>query len=71
MKTLDTIIQDSLEDVFEFIRTGELSYNLISDLHMHYYDRLSFMAQRDSDDDGEIATFFEEDLKDLGYEFNN
>lgn len=71
MKTLNTIIQDNLEDVFTFIRTSDLSYSLSSDLHVYYYDRLSFIAQRDSDDDREIATFFEEDLKDLGYEFNN
>ena len=56
------IINANKEDVEKFKATGELTPDLESDLHYHYYDQLSMQAQRDADDEGEIATLFAEDL---------
>ena len=61
------IIANNKEDVEHFKAGGELSQNLETDLHFHYYDRLSYQAQRDADDDGEIGQLFAEDL---GIDFN-
>ena len=61
------IIANNKEDVEHFKAGGELSQNLETDLHYHYYDRLSYQAQRDADDDGEIGQLFAEDL---GIDFN-
>ena len=61
------IIANNKEDVEHFKAGGELSQNLETDLHFHYYDRLSYKAQRDADDEGEIGQLFAEDL---GIDFN-
>lgn len=59
---LAKIIAANEADVEQFKQTGELSSNLEIDLHYHYFDRLSPQAQRDADDEGEIASLFAEDL---------
>jgi hypothetical protein len=61
------IIAGNKEAVEHFKAGGELSQDLETDLHYHYYDRLSYKAQRDADDDGEIDQLFAEDL---GIDFN-
>ena len=63
---LDAIIANNKAAVDNFIHHNELDYDLESDLHEYYYDRLSFSAQRDADDDGEIAQMFADDLTDMG-----
>ncbi len=63
MSELDQIIQDNARAVEEFKRTGILDdANLESDLHYFFYDQLSPQAQRDADDEGEIADLFAEAL---------
>ena len=64
---LARIIANNKEAVEHFKAGGELSQNLETDLHYHYYDRLSYSAQRDADDDNEIGQLFAEDL---GIDFN-
>ena len=59
---LAKIIAGHKEDVEHFKAGGELSQDLETALHYHYYDRLSGQAQRDADDDGEIGQLFAEDL---------
>ena len=59
---LAKIIASNKEAVEHFKAGGELSQDLETDLHYHYYDRLSGRAQRDADDDGEIEQLFAEDL---------
>lgn len=59
---LAKIIASNKEDVEHFKAGGELSQDLETALHYHYYDRLSGQAQRDADDDGEIGQLFAEDL---------
>jgi hypothetical protein len=59
---LARIIANNKEAVEHFKAGGELSQALETDLHYHYYDRLSYQAQRDADDDGEIDQLFAEDL---------
>lgn len=59
---LARIIANNKEAVEHFKAGGELSHDLVTDLHFHYYDRLSGKAQRDADDDGEIDQLFAEDL---------
>ena len=61
------IIAGNKEAVEHFKAGGELSQDLETALHYHYYDRLSGQAQRDADDDGEIGQLFAEDL---GIDFN-
>ena len=61
------IIANNKEAVEHFKAGGELSQDLETALHYHYYDRLSGQAQRDADDDGEIGQLFAEDL---GIDFN-
>jgi hypothetical protein len=63
---LDAIIANNKEAVDYFIKHNELGYDLESDLHEYYYDRLSGSAQRDSDDIGEVAELFTNDLTDMG-----
>ena len=63
---LDAIIANNKAAVDNFIHHNELDYDLESDLHEYYYDRLSGSAQRDADDDGEIAQMFADDLTDMG-----
>jgi hypothetical protein len=59
---LARIIANNKEAVEHFKAGGELSQALETDLHYHYYDRLSYQAQRDADDDNEIGELFAEDL---------
>lgn len=59
---LAKIIAGNKRAVEYFKQSGELSADLETDLHYYYYDKLSYKAQRDSDDDGEIAELFAEDL---------
>jgi len=59
---LAKIIAGNKRAVEYFKQSGELSADLETDLHYYYYDKLSGKAQRDSDDDGEIAELFAEDL---------
>ena len=59
---LARIIANNKEAVEHFKAGGELSQDLETDLHYHYYDRLSYNAQRDADDDNEIGELFAEDL---------
>jgi hypothetical protein len=59
---LARIIANNEEAVEHFKAGGELSQALETDLHFHYYDRLSYKAQRDADDDNEIGELFAEDL---------
>jgi len=59
---LAKIIAGHKQDVEHFKAGGELSQDLETALHYHYYDRLSGQAQRDADDDGEIGQLFAEDL---------
>jgi hypothetical protein len=59
---LAKIIAANKDAVEHFKAGGELSQDLETDLHYHYYDRLSGKAQRDADDDGEIGQLFAEDL---------
>jgi hypothetical protein len=59
---LEKIIAGNKRAVEYFKQSGELTAELETDLHYHYYDRLSIQAQRDADDDGEIAELFAEDL---------
>lgn len=61
------IIAANKQAVEDFKAGGELSQDLETALHYHYYDRLSGQAQRDADDDGEIGQLFAEDL---GIDFN-
>ena len=61
------IIANNKQAVEHFKAGGELSQDLETALHYHYYDRLSGQAQRDADDDGEIGQLFAEDL---GIDFN-
>ena len=68
---LDAIIANNKEAVDYFIKHNELGYDLESDLHEYYYDRLSGSAQRDADDDGEIAQMFADDLTDMGLMVGN
>ena len=68
---LDAIIANNKEAVENFIHHNELDYDLESDLHEYYYDRLSGSAQRDADDDGEIAQMFADDLTDMGLMVGN
>jgi len=63
---LDAIIANNKAAVDNFIHHNELDYDLESDLHEYYYDRLSHSAQRDADDEGEIAQMFADDLADMG-----
>ena len=63
---LDAIVANNKEAVDYFIKHNELGYDLESDLHEYYYDRLSGSAQRDSDDIGEVAELFTDDLTDMG-----
>ena len=63
---LAAIIANNKAAVDNFIHHNELDYDLESDLHEYYYDRLSGSAQRDADDDGEIAQMFADDLTDMG-----
>lgn len=69
LSKLDIIIHRNLVDVFEFLRNTNngVSSNLAADLHEYYYDDLSYQAQTDADDDGEIETLFLESLKDRGF----
>ena len=64
---LAKIIAGNKEAVEHFKAGGELSQDLETDLHFHYYNRLSYKAQRDADDDNEIGLLFAEDL---GIDFN-
>jgi len=59
---LQKIIAGNLEAVEHFKKGGELSAGLETDLHCYYYNKLSFKAQRDADDDGEIGQLFAEEL---------
>ena len=59
---LAKIIASNKEAVEHFKAGGELSQGLETDLHYHYYDQLSYNAQRDADDDNEIGQLFAEDL---------
>lgn len=59
---LAKIIAGNKRAVEYFKQSGELSADLETDLHYYYYDKLSGKAQRDADDDGEIAELFAEDL---------
>lgn len=69
---LDSIIAQHQAAVDAFIQeyneTGdaEMDYDLEADLHHYYYDSLSFQAQTDADDDGEIRSLFIADLEDRG-----
>lgn len=59
---LAKIIAANKQAVEHFKTGGELSPELEADLHYYYYDKLSGQAQRDADDNGEIAELFAEDL---------
>jgi hypothetical protein len=63
---LQRIIDNNKEAVDHFAAGGDLDYDLETDLHHYYYDRLSGRAQRDADDDGEIGQLFADDLRDMG-----
>jgi hypothetical protein len=59
---LQTVLANNAEAVEDYKRTGDISYELESDLHRLYYDQLSPQAQRDADDNGEIAELFAQDM---------
>jgi hypothetical protein len=59
---LQTVLANNAEAVEDYKRTGDISYELESDLHRLYYDQLSPQAQQDADDNGEIAELFAQDM---------
>ncbi len=60
---LNQIIQKNAAAVEQFKKTGHIEdANLEADLHYYFYDQLSPQAQRDADDDGEIAELFADAL---------
>lgn len=64
---LINIIMKHMGDVKQYTANpgGGVPDSLESELHAYYFDQLSPQAQRDADDEGEIAALFDKDLADI------
>lgn len=64
---LDSIIKKHSHATMNFIVSGYLTPELMSDLWEFYHDSLTTASQRDIENDEEICSIFETDLCERGY----